>query len=185
MGLFKFLKKFLALKKSMLSSNNFKNNFKVIKTVCKNNPKQFGRMKMFLLMTALFDFSLAARIFVLLLWEFLLLSWDLFSCWENFSFAARIVLLDVSILFSLRELFWCCENSFYILTILLLLWEFFSCSENFSFAVRICFLVASILFLLWEFFWYSEKYCFIARIVFYYDNCSGFVRSSPPQIRNV
>lgn len=33
MGLFKFLKKYPALKKSALSSNYFKNNFKVIKNV--------------------------------------------------------------------------------------------------------------------------------------------------------
>ena len=157
MGLYKFLKKFLALKKSMLSSNSFKNNFKVIKTVCKNNPKQFGRMKMFLLMTAVFDFSLAARIFILfccenfcyypeicflversflLLQELFCLLWVFFFPWENCSGVVRI-------LFTLRQYFYYCENFFHVLRIFLLLWEFvflfqvFSfCCENFSGILR-------------------------------------------------
>ena len=38
-GLYKCLKKFPALKNSSLSSHCFRNNFKLIKTVCKSNEK--------------------------------------------------------------------------------------------------------------------------------------------------
>ena len=41
-GLYKFLQKYPALKSSTLSSHYFKNNFKEIKTVCKNNMQLFS-----------------------------------------------------------------------------------------------------------------------------------------------
>ena len=40
--LYKFIKKFPALKNSTLSSNYFKNNFKRINTVCKNHAELFS-----------------------------------------------------------------------------------------------------------------------------------------------
>ena len=40
-GLYKFLKKYLALKNSSLSSHYFRNNFRMIKTVCKSNKELF------------------------------------------------------------------------------------------------------------------------------------------------
>ena len=41
MGLHKFMKKYPALKRPTLSSNYFKNNFNVIKTVCRNSVTLF------------------------------------------------------------------------------------------------------------------------------------------------
>ena len=41
-GLYKFLKKYSALKNSSLSSHYFRNNFKIIKTVCKSNEELFA-----------------------------------------------------------------------------------------------------------------------------------------------
>ena len=41
-GLYKFLQKYTALKSSTQSSHYFKNNFKVIKTVFKNNMQLFS-----------------------------------------------------------------------------------------------------------------------------------------------
>ena len=40
-SLYKFLKKYPSLKKSTLRSSYFKNNFKAIKVVCKENPTSF------------------------------------------------------------------------------------------------------------------------------------------------
>ena len=40
-GLYKFLKKYPALKNSSLSSHYFRNNFRMIKTVCKSNKELF------------------------------------------------------------------------------------------------------------------------------------------------
>ena len=44
-GLYKFLKKYPALKNSSLSSHYFRNNFKIIKTVCKSNEELFTKKK--------------------------------------------------------------------------------------------------------------------------------------------
>ena len=41
-GLYKFLKMLQALKNSSLSSHYFRNNFKLIKTVCKSNGELFS-----------------------------------------------------------------------------------------------------------------------------------------------
>ena len=41
-GLYKFLKKYLASKNSSLSSHYFKNKFKMIKTVCKSSKELFA-----------------------------------------------------------------------------------------------------------------------------------------------
>ena len=41
-GFYKFLKKYQALKNSSLSSHYFRNNFKMIKTVCKSNEELFA-----------------------------------------------------------------------------------------------------------------------------------------------
>ena len=40
-GLYKFLKKYPSLKNSSLSSHYFRNNFRMIKTVCKSNKELF------------------------------------------------------------------------------------------------------------------------------------------------
>ena len=101
MGSQKFLKKYHALKKSTFSSIYSKNNFKVIKAVCKSIANlNFCFIIRFFYSASSFCFHYVscfiARIFSVL--------WDFFSCWESFLlivrnfFVVRTFLLVVKII---------------------------------------------------------------------------------------
>ena len=108
-GLYKFLKKYPALKNATLSSHYFRNNFKTIKTVYKSNKKLFTKKKNrangFILMWLWLCNGFI--IFLALLWDFFffhvtsftlrpfLFSWDFFFFRETFYFLARLFIFPV------------------------------------------------------------------------------------------
>ena len=123
LNLINFFKKYPALKKASLSSHCFRNNFKMIKTVCKNNEELFTWKKN-RANGSINYFSCSVVRFFLLLWDIcpvrlFISSWDfLFSLWdfifplwdflfprETFYFLARVFISLWDVLFFLPEFF--------------------------------------------------------------------------------
>ena len=112
--------------------------------ICKNNAKLFSETTLItiLCIATVFDFSPSTIIFILfgreniflvLLWEFFM-AVRIFSLLREFFFCSEIFF------------FFCCENSFTVVTTFFSLWEFFYCSENSFFVKRISLLLGKFFF---------------------------------------